>query len=79
MHRNDLENIPAFWITGLLFIVSAPQLWLAQLALYGFVAARGGHAIAYATKQSHEIRATFYTVGSLLVIFMAIYSTIGIL
>ena len=73
MHRNDLENIPAFWVAGLLFVVVAPPLWLAQSLMFGFVAARLAHFIAYATKQTHEMRATFYTVGSLIVIFMSAY------
>lgn len=71
MHRNDLENIPAFWAAGLLFVLVDPALWLAQALMYGFVAARFGHFWAYATKQSHEVRATFYTIGSLIVIYMA--------
>lgn len=74
MHRNDLENIPAFWIAGLLMVATDPALWLAQVLMYGFVASRAAHAVAYATKQSHEIRATFYTLGSLIVVFMALYS-----
>lgn len=74
MHRNDLENIPAFWIAGLLFVLAGPPLWLAQALMYGFVGARALHALAYATKQSHEVRATFYTVGSLIVIYMAAHA-----
>ena len=76
MHRNDLENIPGFWIAGLLFVVAAPPLWLAQGLMYGFVAARAAHAVAYATKRSHEVRATFYTIGSLIVIYMAGHSLV---
>lgn len=71
MHRNDLENIPAFWAAGLLFVAIDPSVWLAYVLMYGFVAARLAHFWAYTTKQSHEIRATFYTVGSLIVIYMA--------
>jgi glutathione S-transferase len=71
MHRNDLENIPAFWMAGLLYVTTAPPEWAATVLLYGFVAARACHAVAYATRQSHELRATFYTVGSLIVVFMA--------
>lgn len=74
MHRNDLENIPAFWAAGLLFVTTAPPLLLAQILMYGFVAARLLHSLAYVSKQSHEIRATFYTVGSVIVIFMALYA-----
>jgi glutathione S-transferase len=73
MHRNDLENTPAFWVAGLLFVLTAPPLWLAQVLMFGFVGARALHALAYATKRSHEVRATFYTVGSVIVVVMAVW------
>jgi glutathione S-transferase len=71
MHRNDLENIPGFLIAGLLFVVINPNLLLAQVLMYGFLLARLAHFGAYASKLSHEVRATFYTIGSLIVIYMA--------
>jgi len=74
MHRNDLENVPAFWAAGLLFVAVNPAAWLAQILMYGFVAARLAHFWAYATKQTHEVRATFYTIGSGIVIYMAIHA-----
>lgn len=74
MHRNDLENIPAFWIAAFLFAATGPALWLAQVLMYGFVAARAAHAVAYATAASHEIRATFFTIGSLSVVYMALHA-----
>ena len=73
MHRNDLENIPAFLACGLLFVAAWPSLLLANILMYTFVGARLLHTIAYATKQSHEVRATLYTIGSVIVIAMAIY------
>jgi glutathione S-transferase len=73
IHRNDLENIPAFLAIGLLFVAIAPPLAAAQWLMYGFVAARFAHFIAYSTAQRHEVRATFYTIGSLIVIAMAIW------
>jgi len=73
MHRNDLENIPAFLACGLLFVVAGPSLLLANILMYGFVASRLIHAVVYATAQSHEMRATFYTIGSVAVIAMALY------
>jgi glutathione S-transferase len=73
IHRNDLENIPAFLACGLLFVIAGPSVLLANILMYGFVAARLLHTLAYATKQSHEIRATLYTIGSLIVIIMAFY------
>jgi glutathione S-transferase len=77
MHRNDLENIPAFWAAGLVFVAVAPPLWVAQVLMYGFVAARAAHAVAYGTAQSHEVRATFYTLGSLIVMAMAVYALVA--
>ena len=76
MHRNDLENIPAFLVAGLLFALTQPTLWLAQALFYGFVATRLAHFVAYSTARSHEVRATFYTIGSLIVMGMAVYTFI---
>jgi glutathione S-transferase len=73
MHRNDLENIPAFLASGLLFVAAAPSYLLANILMYSFVGARLAHTLAYATKQSHEVRATLYTIGSVVVIVMAVY------
>jgi uncharacterized MAPEG superfamily protein len=73
MHRNDLENIPAFLVCALLLVAAGPSLLFAQVVMYGFVLARIAHTLAYATKQSHEVRATFYTIGSGAVIVMALY------
>lgn len=73
MHRNDIENIPAFLAIGLLFVIVQPPLILAQILMYGFALARILHTLAYATAQSHEVRSVPYTVGSLIVIYMAVH------
>lgn len=72
MHRNDLENIPAFLVCGLLFVMTGPSYLFANIMLAGFVIARLVHALAYATARSHEIRATLYTIASGIVIVMAV-------
>jgi uncharacterized MAPEG superfamily protein len=77
MHRNDLENIPAFWAMGLLFVLTAPSLLLTQVFMYGFVAARALHFWAYSTAKPHEVRATFYTVGSMIVMAMAVMALLA--
>ena len=79
MHRNDLENIPAFLAIGLVFVTMAPPVWLAAVLMGGFVLARLAHSVAYATAQDHEVRATFYTVGSVIVIAMAVYVLVAVL
>ena len=77
MHRNDLENIPAFLAAGIIFVASGPSLLLANILMYSFVGARLAHALAYASKQTHEVRATFYTIGSVVVIIMALYALVA--
>ena len=74
IHRNDLENIPAFLACGLLFVIAGPSILVANVLMYGFVGARLVHTLAYATGQSHEVRATLYTIGSVAVIVMAGYA-----
>jgi glutathione S-transferase len=76
MHGNDTENIPAFLVAGLLFAWTQPPLLVAQVLLYGFVATRLAHFWAYFTAKSHEVRATFFTIGSLIVIGMAVHTLI---
>lgn len=78
MHRNDLENIPAFWAAGLALVAVDPMLWAAQVLMYGFVLARAAHAVAYGTAQSHEVRSVFYTAGSLIVIVMALWVLVAL-
>ena len=78
MHRNDLENIPAFLAAGLIFVAAGPSILLANILMFGFVLARFAHSVAYATKQIHEVRATFYTIGSLAVNAMALYALVAV-
>lgn len=73
MHRNDLENVLPFLSAGLLFVAVGPPMLLAQILFYGFVLTRVIHTFVYATAQSHERRATFFTIGSLIVIYMALH------
>ncbi|MEZ5758892.1 MAG: MAPEG family protein [Emcibacteraceae bacterium] len=64
--------MPAFLAIGLFYVVIGPTLMMAQIMFYGFVTTRLIHTIVYATKQTHEVRATFYTIGSVIVIIMAV-------
>jgi uncharacterized MAPEG superfamily protein len=73
MQRNDLESIPAFLAAGLLFVAVAPPAWIAVLFFTLFVLSRLAHTWAYATAQNHEVRATFFSVGSIVVMFMALW------
>ena len=78
---NDLENLPFFLVAGFLFVLTEPSLLLAQVLLYGYVASRLVHFVAYLTARTHDARATFWTVGSLILIFMTgktLYVALGL-
>lgn len=70
IHLNDVENIPFFLVAALLFVLTSPPLWLAQSLLYGYVATRLLHFVAYLTARTHDTRAVFWTFGSLILVFL---------
>ena len=72
IHMNDLENVPFFLAAGFLFVLTAPPLIWAQGLLYGYVLSRLLHFAAYVTAQSHDLRASLWTVGALIVMGMAL-------
>jgi len=73
IHLNDCENIPPFLVAGFLFVLAGPPLWVAQVVLYGYVATRALHFLAYLTAQLHDVRAAFWTPGSLAILGMCVY------
>jgi glutathione S-transferase len=76
---NDLENLPFFSVAGLIYVTTGPSLRLAQWLFYGHVVSRLLHFAAYYTRQTHDVRATFWTIGSLIIIYMTLTSLIHIL
>lgn len=79
IHMNDLENLPFFLAAGFLFVLTQPSLLLAQVLLYGYVVSRLLHFAAYYTSQTHDMRATLWTVGSLILIFMTVWALLAAL
>jgi glutathione S-transferase len=79
IHLNDLENLPFFLVAGFLFILTGPPLVLAQWLLYGYVVSRFLHFLAYFTAQTHDMRATLWTIGSLVLIFMTGWALVAAL
>lgn len=71
IQQNDLENLPFFLAAGLLYVTTSPSLIVAQWLFGGYVISRLLHFAAYLTGQIHEVRATFWTIGSLILIYMA--------
>lgn len=72
IQMNDLENLPFFLVSGFLFVLTEPPLFLASVVLYGYVVSRLLHFAAYLTMQIHDVRATLWTIGSLILIFMTV-------
>jgi glutathione S-transferase len=77
IHLNDLENLPFFLAAGFLYVLTEPSLTLARVLLYGYVVSRLLHFAAYFTGQTHDMRASLWTVGSLLLIFMTVQTLIA--
>ena len=72
IHLNDLENIPFFLAAGLFFVLIGPGLLEARILFYGYVMSRLAHFAAYLTARTHDTRATLWTIGSLMLIYMTV-------
>jgi len=79
LHRNDTENIPIFLVAGFLFTLTLPALWVTQILMYGYVASRLLHSYALGTAKTHDLRAVFFSIGSLIVIGMSVYTLVFVL
>jgi glutathione S-transferase len=79
IHLNDLENLPFFLVAGLLFVLTGPSLPLTRWLMYGYVVSRLLHFAAYFTAQTHDMRATLWTVSSLILVFMTCWTLIAAL
>lgn len=71
MHRNDLENIPAFWIVGLLYVLSGASATGAGILCWTFTLSRFAHTVAYA-RHMQPARAILFGIGALATILMAL-------
>lgn len=71
IHLNDLENLPFFLAAGFLYVLSEPSLVEARWVLYGYVVSRMLHFAAYLSARTHDTRATLWTIGSVMLIYMA--------
>lgn len=72
IQQNDLENLPFFFVAGVLYVLTSPPLALAQWLFYGYALSRLLHFVAYFTAQTHDLRAALWTIGSLIIVFMSV-------
>jgi len=71
MHENDVENIPLFLVVGLLYVCTVPNERIALGLFSVYVLSRLAHFYVVLTARSHEARALFWTVGSIVIYIMA--------
>jgi glutathione S-transferase len=77
IQQNDLESLPYFLVAALIFVLTGPPLLLAQILLYGYVGSRLLHFAAYLSAQTHDMRAMIWTPGSLILIFITLWSLVA--
>jgi glutathione S-transferase len=71
MHGNDVENIPLFLATGLLYVCTAPSRLVALCVFTVYVFSRFAHFYVVLTARPHELRALLWTIGSVVIYLMA--------
>ncbi|XP_071449710.1 microsomal glutathione S-transferase 1-like [Hetaerina americana] len=72
-HLNDLENIPIFWIVGLLYVLTQPQAIIAVNLFRVFFVARAMHTFVYAVVvMPQPARALSWFAGVGVTIYMAL-------
>ncbi|CAH1246213.1 MGST1 [Branchiostoma lanceolatum] len=71
LHRNDLENIPAFLAVGLLYVLTGPSPGVALWHFRIFTAARCFHTVSYLAAVQ-PLRTLCYTAGLLATISMTL-------
>jgi uncharacterized MAPEG superfamily protein len=72
-HRNDLENLLPFFISGWLYTVSGGPLMLGEVYFAAFLLARYAYSFAYLT-QKPRLRRDTYTIGWLVTIVMGVHA-----
>jgi uncharacterized MAPEG superfamily protein len=72
-HRNDLENLLPFFISGWLYIVSGGSLILGEVYFAAFLLARYAYSFAYLTRKP-RLRRDTYTIGWLVTIVMGAHA-----
>ncbi|KAG8236605.1 hypothetical protein J437_LFUL016854 [Ladona fulva] len=72
-HLNDLENIPMFWIVGLLYVLTEPSAFLAINLFRAYFVARSLHTFVYAViVLPQPSRALAFFAGLGVTIYMAV-------
>nr|QLI62199.1 glutathione S-transferase 3 [Streltzoviella insularis] len=72
-HLNDLENIPAFWVLGALYLTTNPVASWATLLFRVYTAGRVLHTIVYAVKPLPQpSRAIAFFIPFVIMVYMGV-------
>ena len=71
IQRNDLENIPAFWVVGLLYVLSGASAFGAAIYCWTFTLSRVIHTLVY-IRHMQPARAILWLIGVLSIVGMAV-------
>ena len=71
IQRNDLENIPLFWVVGLLYVLTGGSALGAAAYGWTFTIARLVHTVVY-VRHMQPARAMLWLLGSLCIFGMAL-------
>jgi len=77
-HRNDLENIPPFFVVSFLYVITRPSYGAAAIYLWGFLAARVLHSVFY-IRGAQPHRTIAFTVGAVLMFVMLVSTLVAVI
>ena len=71
LHQNEVENVPLFLASGLLYVLIAPRFAVAATLFAIYVVTRFIHFTIVMSHGTHDARATAWTPGSLVIYWMS--------
>jgi uncharacterized MAPEG superfamily protein len=77
-HRNDLENIPPFFVVSFLYVLTRPSYGAAAIYFWGFLAARVLHSVFY-IRGAQPHRTIAFAAGSILTFVMLMSTLVAVL
>ncbi len=71
IQRNDLENIPAFWVIALLYVLSGASAFGTVIYCWTFTLARIAHTLVY-IRHIQPARTIFWFIGVACIVGMGV-------
>ncbi|KAG5890852.1 hypothetical protein JTB14_016285 [Gonioctena quinquepunctata] len=72
-HLNDLENIPLFFFSAFIYLMTDPSEYVAKILFLVYTAARIAHTVVYAVVVVPQpARALSFGIGTLIIIYMTV-------